>query len=315
MGIKATFKAISEKPEPWILLAGLVVLGFLLLFIGLLWSQTYESVYHDYAASKANPDAGYIFEKICTKTNLSTVDDALRCAKEAVESARETQRAEEDVYAQKQMAKWAWWLLIFTSFIGVVSVAITGFGTYFLLRTVRFAGEANKVAMRIGQAQVRAYLTCKQAEYSVGRGAVFCYPVIENKGQSPARNISISGKIEFQESRDGKFLMGETVECHGICEVTPAGGEREGMIVFSERMIGADHFMRASQEYILRVLLNISWVDVFKKQQDIQVSLFTVKSPSSIGSLSMQHQGLPERKGMRAFNRQDDVPDDNYEGG
>lgn len=117
----------------------------------LLWSQTYEAVYHDYATSKAQADAGEIFEQVCTDPNLATISDALDCAKEAIKSARETQRAEEDLYAQKQMASAAWWLLLITAFIGVVSIGITGIGTYFLLRTIRISAKANEVSREAGQ--------------------------------------------------------------------------------------------------------------------------------------------------------------------
>ena len=57
----------GEKPAPWVVAGGILVLAFLLFIIGLLASDTYDTVYHDYATSKAQADAQNVFDRECAK--------------------------------------------------------------------------------------------------------------------------------------------------------------------------------------------------------------------------------------------------------
>ena len=66
----------GEKPAPWVVAGGILVLAFLLFIIGLLASDTYDTVYHDYATSKAQADAQNVFDRECAKkTAISDVLD------------------------------------------------------------------------------------------------------------------------------------------------------------------------------------------------------------------------------------------------
>lgn len=280
----------DEKSGPWIVVGGLLGLALLLLFIGLLWSQTYEAVYHDYAASKAQADAQDIFDRVCAK--LTTIEDVLNCTKEAVKSARETQRSEEDVYAQKQMAQWAWWLLIFTTLIGVVSVGITGGGTYLLLRTVRLSGEANAVAREIGQAEVRAYLTCSEGSLFAEQGKLRLQLVLSNKGKSPAKNIRVGGQIyaahssAVTDANKWRTQMQTTIQI-GTCSLIPIDDhDNVSLVWFDNEIDKAILGAMLHSSVIVRSYCTVAWDDVFRESQSIHIvmdpkSVFVAHNPRS----------------------------------
>jgi hypothetical protein len=65
----------------------------------------------------------------------TTVEQGLRCLRDAIASAREPQRSEEDVQAQKQMATAAWAMFWSTVVFGSISVFLTAVGIHYISRT------------------------------------------------------------------------------------------------------------------------------------------------------------------------------------
>lgn len=117
---------------------------------------------------------------------------------------RQEWREEQNVYAQRQMADWSLLMLI----VSGAGIVITGAGVW-LIRATLLSTEAGLSVMRetldearqatiagnrnvdetrrIGEAQVRAYLTFEQARFSVEGGELRLGFEVNNCGQSPAR--------------------------------------------------------------------------------------------------------------------------------
>lgn len=63
---------------------------------------------------------------------------AVECVSEAIEAAQEQSDSRQDLYAQRDMSRWAFWLLILTG----ITVAITAVGVWFVKRTLEATLEA-----------------------------------------------------------------------------------------------------------------------------------------------------------------------------
>jgi hypothetical protein len=294
---------------PWIAAGAIVFLAFDLGVLGIGISQVYESVQHEQNTTKAHKNAKDIFDRECTK--FTSVQDLRDCAEKTVKTSRETDRSEEDLYAQKQMAQWAYWLLLFTSFIGIVSIAITGVGTYLLLRTVMLSGQANTINRDIGIAQVRAYLTCTGGKYVISGSGVTCYYSIKNTGQSPAMKVSIEGTLTFLGGNFGAIpkevidllqsymVMGNENIAIGSCETISAGAAAESNIFWPNYNFIQEQFEKirmAGEQFDIRV--RITWFDVFKRQQILPVIL------QKVNGSDMFIEGAGVRSGnMKAYNQ------------
>lgn len=138
-----------------------------------------QNVYQEYATQKAYSDARNKFEQNCT--SLSVIKDIATCFENQIQEAREPQRAEEDLKAQKQMAKWALALLVVSSLLGFFSLVAAVAGVGFVWATLR-------ETRRIGEAQVRAYLGVAEIVLIKPKVGDFLKVDIslKNSGQSPA---------------------------------------------------------------------------------------------------------------------------------
>lgn len=115
----------------------------------------------------------------------SDIDPAV-CVREAIASGRDDERSEQDLGAQQEMAKWAFWLLMCT----ILQSLVGGLGFVALIITIRQGREANYIARQTAKTQLRAYLAGGGAtisEASTDRGN--CDQIvfnISNKGATPA---------------------------------------------------------------------------------------------------------------------------------
>lgn len=93
-----------------------------------------EATYHGYATSKAHANADKIYRNQCRK--LKSVDHVIECIDEYVKTQGDTQRAQENLYAQKQMAQTAWWMLLTAGFVGVLTILAIIMGVYWVKKTL-----------------------------------------------------------------------------------------------------------------------------------------------------------------------------------
>jgi hypothetical protein len=113
-----------------------------------------EKIYYAYVTSKTYAEASEKFKIECSK--LASAEDIRRCFERVLESAREPQRAEEDLRAQKEMAQWAYWMVIASGFIGVTIVGIAGVGVYWAKQTWDLQRAATTAATQAADAAVKA---------------------------------------------------------------------------------------------------------------------------------------------------------------
>ncbi|EAQ24335.1 hypothetical protein ROS217_08795 [Roseovarius sp. 217] len=145
-----------------------------------------KNAYHTsrYAAHATNQ-----IEQSCLISDLSNFS---KCVAEIINSTNEDQRAQDDLEAQTEMALWAFWMLVAT----VIVALITGLGVIFVWQTLKATQRMATDTREIGQAQTRAYLSITGAKYfrngRPGReGHNYVRLTIHNSGNSPARNVNL----------------------------------------------------------------------------------------------------------------------------
>ena len=114
------------------------------------------------------------------------------CIEQAIASGRESQRAEYDLNAQRDMAEWAFWLLIISS--AQMPIGILGLvALFFTLRQgkagLEKARDSNVIAKKVGEAQVTAYVRAEVLEVRFPSASLAIPHVlvkVSNLGNSPA---------------------------------------------------------------------------------------------------------------------------------
>jgi hypothetical protein len=118
-------------------------------------------------------------------------------------SERDERRQEEDLVAQKEMARWAWWMML-ASF---ASVGVTGVGIWYVKQTLdtnRDAVEKSALMAELAErhmvASERPWLSVKLAvtgdlEFKNYEGRIEISFVMKNVGKSPAINVDVSHHI------------------------------------------------------------------------------------------------------------------------
>ncbi|MBE0453638.1 MAG: hypothetical protein IBX58_08160 [Roseovarius sp.] len=189
------------------------------------------------------------------------------CIRRVIEATNESQRAEKDLIAQTEMALWAFWMLIVTTVVAI----ITGFGVFYVWQTLRATREMVQDTRRmaidareIGEAQVRAYLSIESVIIKV-----FCnidstlswiaILKIRNSGQSPARNVTIS----FDKSERVSRTHSEYI----IWDLRP-GEEREINPFIQGPIEGVNYRKPESDNFVINA--TISAIDVFNKPISIE---------------------------------------------
>lgn len=118
--------------------------------------------------------------------------DYENCITEKQKAQRDEQRTQYDLQAQQQMALWAFALFI----SGVLGLGITGAGVYYVAQTLgatrEAVGAANRTAdeaKRIGEAQVRAYVTVANVQLRFAETSPMVTFELHNSGNSPALEL------------------------------------------------------------------------------------------------------------------------------
>lgn len=150
----------------------------------------------NYAASDHAENAQRRIDTTCV--NVADTSFA-ECAIKIRQSERENYRADQDLQAQKDMAMWA----RFMTFASFLTAGVAAIGLIWIRATlvetrnaVRAADDAVTVSRKIGEAQVRAYLTVRDAsiKYLPDGSTVVTVSTI-NSGQSPAYNVRIMYRV------------------------------------------------------------------------------------------------------------------------
>ncbi|RWQ21160.1 hypothetical protein [Mesorhizobium sp.] len=226
---------------PWIAVA----ISIAVLIPSTLWLATkwnYDSIYKEYATGQARAEAEQEFDNRCAI--LATREEILNCAKDAIKSARETQRSEEDVSAQKQMASWALALLVVSGVLGVLTLIVTVVGVIFVRNTLEATRLGTKAAVdaaeaaihnnTIIQAEQRPWVTLErqiQCEFSASGNKGMCkwkYGIL-NRGKLPAQRVRVNQKLV----RGGLSHPLEDAFRAFVDEARANALKRSGMVVFA----------------------------------------------------------------------------------
>ena len=138
--------------------------------------------------------------ELCSKKLESS--DRYNCMERAIASGRDQQRDEYDLNAQRNMAEWAFWLLVVSS----SGLLITSIGTFALYVQIKLTGkaidenrtatkaatDANAITQKVGEAQARAYLSVTSKDAALdSEGWLDIVWNVVNSGLSPARNVQV----------------------------------------------------------------------------------------------------------------------------
>ncbi|WP_300584976.1 hypothetical protein [Marivita sp.] len=178
------------------------------------------------------------------------------CIIRVIEATNEHQRSEQDLNAQRNMARWALWMLVATMMMAL----ITALGVYYVWRTLLATQKMAEDTRDIGEAQVRAYLSMNDGEVIIGEilednelGHQVRFDVwltVHNSGQSPAMGV----QVKIPKWR----------ETHTIRDVVAGEKRRFDFGVYSH--IGDVKFVNGSDTQVaFGIDVAVSYIDVFGK--------------------------------------------------
>lgn len=228
----------NPKAGAYVVGISIAVLAVFLIIVWSKYSSLYESVYHDYATSEHEAARKDKFEESCS--GITAVEELRRCFNAHIESGWETQRAQEDLYAQKEMADWTFWTFLVAGLVGVPSVIATIVGVWLVVlnlreakRVSRLAIDANRhtlQAMRAAELaserELRAYVMVKEIKIeNLNRRTPFVIRLeVANFGQTPARGFKIVwGRNIVSKSEIDSFHFYVPNHLHGSRSVLGPG--------------------------------------------------------------------------------------------
>jgi len=211
--------SMSSRPgthgtKPWVVVAGILFAALVIAVIeqGIRLSQVHQEVYKEYANSRQEAERKKQFKERCD--SITAVVELRRCFEQQIDSSWDTQKDQEDLYAQKQMADWAWWMVILTMAIGVPSICLTGFGIWLVYLNLReaqhitieaikhtqVAEQTARIAERqlvVGQRPwVSAHIGIESAvTIKDGEFIVEVIVRMKNYGQSPAISVDVNLEV------------------------------------------------------------------------------------------------------------------------
>lgn len=191
----------SDKDGLWIVLGIIALAAVVWLMVMADRSYVEQTIHNEYASKRAQTETKREFQDKCSV--LTAPGEIANCLTEYIESRRETERAEENLYAQRQMADWAYWILAATLLVGFVSAGVTGAGIYFVKRTLEETSRQAEAAV-LGNAIMmegnRAWLKVKVApngpiDISPDQISMRFKSTITNIGNRPAINVKVHHRI------------------------------------------------------------------------------------------------------------------------
>jgi hypothetical protein len=163
-----------------------VAIGLVAVALTLIWAAFYVGSEIGKARGESNKHTAeyerHAEEQIRATCLSGKKGDIAECVSKIIEATNEDSRAEDDLIAQTEMARWALYMLIATLVVAV----ITGVGVYYVWQTL-------KVTRDIGEAQVRAYISIKASPLfkDLAPDAPMNFELeVSNLGSSPAFDLS-----------------------------------------------------------------------------------------------------------------------------
>ncbi|UYV37662.1 hypothetical protein N4R57_00635 [Rhodobacteraceae bacterium D3-12] len=193
--------------------------------------------------------------------------DLRECVIEAVESAQNQAESRQDLHAQQDMSRWAFWMMI----ISGLTLFVTGLGIVWIRdtlietrRAVRAADDAVTVTREVGETQTRAYVHVEGAEVrwlnALGQfegtsrqDVMSIITTTRNTGNTPARWYEIEGIVQVMERTQDrpKPLKTEAISVLRWGEIAPHGESRSHVV--GEGIIDLFHQVGGNPNRMLRI--------------------------------------------------------------
>jgi hypothetical protein len=166
------------------------------------WGYSKQAEYYRNADANHAEYTRNTYAPIANSCIILALEAQSDCLSKASNERRQHRRDEQDLASQKTSAIWAS-LTGSAAFIGMV---LSAFGVFLVWRTFSATREANLIAREIGEAQIRAYVSVNNVKFFVepvvrdGSRALKCRVQVKNTGQSPARDVVFTTRIDVMES-------------------------------------------------------------------------------------------------------------------
>ena len=290
-------------------LVALTVLVFMVAITTALVLSEYAKVHSSNAAYQQNAerDRRIASEEIAGACADRTGEAFRLCIADRMEAYYRDQVTNEDLRAQQDMAFWAAALFISSTTLTAIGIWLLYMTLSATQQTLIEAGKTTDAAnrtieetRRIGEAQVRAYLSCTGASFIISGQMCKLGIDIQNFGQSPAREATVFGAVIApnvnSKNSDDIFLRSNTnsFELFEIAATMMGNGTLLFPLPF-----GADVCRSlVAGDLILAAECQVNWMDVFDRWQTID--FYLTEGESEIISHT-DHPSL--RKGtMKASN-------------
>lgn len=274
-----------------------------------LWNISQDHFHYTYVAeqqaTKYGPAREYESKDSCAA--ISKVGDVVDCVVQKLAASRETQRREQDLSAQKDMARWAFWVVFISGFQLIVSLI----GAVLLIQTLQLTMDNTKAALASNkntvkaidqeqanaQRQLRAYLhpiLPKLHTVMIGHKA-FALVNVKNFGQTPAYDVKsvINFDIlpsEFGFSKDAKDIPDISI---GISASPMPPSEAINQEIFSARVISETEMLQIlGGSHALFVAGFIQYRDAFGMKRETEYRFMaTPGSDGLVTSLQICAEG------------------------
>lgn len=243
-------------PGIWVFFAGFVLFC--------VWSLSWHYASNAYQAQDQSARYAAEAEQQIEETCFAAGTDTAKCIREVIEATHEHQRAEDGLNVQRDMANWAFGVLV----LSVITLIVTAVGVWYVRNTLL-------VTRHLGQVQVRAYLSCSSASYSAVSDVLGITVLLANTGQSPALGGTFSARfsnpsLPSTSGTEGFEIFGATT---GEIPAIASGTEEKVFFFFSEKQASMPAVNRAYESGFVYVDFEMEWRDVFDNTQSIKVRL------------------------------------------
>lgn len=240
--------------------AGLVAMFFLGNVIGL--RGGYYGAEHDHKASQIQQAAAQSVDH-CFSASQGP-PSTRECVTHAVEASEAAKQAEENLDAQRKLAEYSWWLMIFQ----LAGIPITAAGILGLIITIAQGREANAINSDTAKRELRAYVGIRKYEHTPSTFAVDGDVTFElaNYGQSPAVRLETEVSITTAAFADEPAIPPEWayVGTKTPFDIPPTGPIHR-CVRFPEE-VSNDMLDLEGGNSALYVRLVVSYLDIFKRR-------------------------------------------------
>lgn len=165
---------------------GLAALAYIGAFVITSLLQHSDALQKDAAerAEEYRKDAKYRIERVCP-TAISKPD----CITQAKQSARENERAEQDLAAQNITA---WWTKVM-GIAALIGMALSAVGVWLVKTTFDETRKSNQIALQAAAHEFGAFLLVEKANVAIKPSDIAVYLDVKNIGRTPASDVRMIG--------------------------------------------------------------------------------------------------------------------------